>query len=152
MLRAVGRQIFGLTEAGRGLLESEDAGRTWKRRTVPAPLLDLVIRPGTTDDILASADMMLFASFDGGRSWRAASLKHAGLLAWPREDALYVLDSRGAVSRSKDAGASWVEVGQLGEEPVAFAAYASELYVALRDDSIRMSLDGGRTWTLRAKG
>jgi hypothetical protein len=152
VLRGSGQRIFGLTELGGRLLISDDAGATWTRRRVPAPLLDVVARPGAIDEILASAPMMLFASIDGGRSWRAASVRHAGLLAWPREDALFVVDDRGVVSRSRDAGATWKEVGRVGQRPVAFAAHASELYVALRDDSIRMSFDGGRTWSLRARG
>jgi hypothetical protein len=73
-------------------------------------------------------------------------------LAWPRTAACFVVDARGVVSRSRDAGATWRKVGRVGQRPVAFAASGSELYVALRDDSIRMSLDGGRTWTLRASG
>jgi photosystem II stability/assembly factor-like uncharacterized protein len=152
VLRAANRHLFGVDADDGRLLVSDDEGATWARRFPPAPLVDLVIRPGHDERVLASAEMMLFASDDGGRSWRAASLERAGLLAWPRDEALYVIDSRGVVYRSEDAGESWRRMGRVGGKPVAFGAYESELFVALRDDSIHMSFDGGRTWVLRAKG
>jgi hypothetical protein len=151
VLRATDRTIYGVNATDGRLLVSHNRGSRWSRRVTPAPLVDLVQRPRKPNKILASAKMMLFGSTDGGRSWRAASLEHAGLLAWPAERALFLLDSRGTVRRSADAGRSWQTVGRIGGAPTAFTAHGSNLYAALRDNTIRVSSNGGKSWTVRAR-
>jgi len=55
------------------------------------------------------------------------------------------------VSLSADAGRSFEIVGDVGAEPAAFMALNSrELYVALHDGMIKVSRDGGETWSTRS--
>jgi photosystem II stability/assembly factor-like uncharacterized protein len=55
------------------------------------------------------------------------------------------------VSASGDAGRSWQEVGQVGGQPAAFEGEGpEELYVALHDGTVKRSMDGGASWTVRS--
>jgi photosystem II stability/assembly factor-like uncharacterized protein len=68
-------------------------------------------------------------------------------LAWPSPDALYALGPKGTVSRSRDAGASWTEVGSAPGEPAALTAIDDgTLIVALHDGSFAHTTDAGRSW------
>jgi hypothetical protein len=56
------------------------------------------------------------------------------------------------VRRSRDAGATFAEVGEVGGQPAAVQGEsADELYVALHDGTIQQSVDGGETWKVRSQ-
>ena len=61
---------------------------------------------------------------------------------------LLKIGANGTVTRSRDAGRSWREVG---DAPTASSSHAADFYVATRDGTIRISRDGGQTWTVRAE-
>ena len=151
VLRASGRRIYGVNSADGRLLVSADGGGKWTPRTPPAPLLDLAIDPRDPDRIVASGEAGLFSSANAGRSWRPLQTAQAGLLAWSRQG-LVLIDGAGDVHASRDAGRRFARGGSAGGQPVAVAADADELLVALPDNTVRLSRDGGRTWALRVQG
>jgi photosystem II stability/assembly factor-like uncharacterized protein len=150
VLRTAGSRIYGVNATDGRLMLSADGGRTWARRTPPSGLIDLAADPRDADRLVASAEDRLMRSADGGRSWRPLSAR-AGLLAWPAKGDLFLLDASGAVWTSPDAGRTWKRVGELGGPPAALATHGDDLYVALHTNEVKVSRDGGGTWTLRAQ-
>ena len=147
VLRAAGRQVYGFDSTKARFLVSDDEGRSWDERTPPEPLVDLAIDPRHAEHIVGSGEAGLFTSRDAGRRWRRLSRDRAGLLAWT--GGLYLIDARGQVQRSGDAGRSWTSVGDVGGQPAAFASSDRDLLVALHDGTVKQSTDGGRSWTVR---
>ena len=52
---------------------------------------------------------------------------------------------------SSDGGRSFRPTGKAPGEPAAFMAAGSDLYVALADNRVMRSTDGGATWSLRTQ-
>lgn len=152
VLVSQGRQVYGYDGTRERLMVSRDGGRRWVSHGLP-PLLSLAIDPDSPDRFVASTDQQLFTSTDAGRSLGPVAVGQtpAGFLAWPRRKALYVVGSDGVMRRSANGGRSFTRAGSVGGTPSAFIATGSELYVALDDASVRVSRDGGRTWTVRTK-
>lgn len=148
MLRAAGQHVYGVNSADGALLASTDGGRSWRPRTPPGAALDLAIDPQNPERIVLSTEDALFLSTDGGRGWRPLG-DRAGLLAWT--DVLVLVDAEGAVHASRDDGRSFQPVGTLGGQPAALAAHERQLLAALHDNTVHLSDDGGRTWTLRVQ-
>jgi hypothetical protein len=149
VLRASGQRVYGVNSADGALLASADGGRTWKRRTPPGAVLDLAIDPRDGGRIVVSGERGLAISRDGGRSWRPLDDERVGLLAWT--DALVLVDAAGDVHASDDAGRSFAKAGSLGGRPAALSAHDGKLLAALHDNTVHLSADGGRTWTLRVQ-
>ena len=151
VLRAAGRRVYGVNASDGALLASRDGGRTWAQRTPPGPVLDLAIDPADPDRVVVSGEDGLSGSTDGGRRWRPLDRGRAGLLAWAGES-LTLVDARGDVLASDDGGRTFAKAGNAGGQPVALAAHREQLLVALPDNTVRLSADGGRTWALRVQG
>ena len=152
VLRASGKRIYGFDGLSSRLLASNDGGRTWDSRGAAPAIFDLAIDPRDPDRLVVATESGLYRSSTGGRRWRRASDRVTGLLAWARDGALFVLDGRGTVQRSDGAMRRWQAVGALGGQPVAFTAADASLLGATADGVVRQSTDGGRSWTVRAKG
>ena len=60
VLRAAGARIYGVNATDGRLYVSADGGRTWAKRTPPAPLLDLAAAPGRPEQVVASSEEGLF--------------------------------------------------------------------------------------------
>jgi hypothetical protein len=151
VLRARGAQIVGYDATSGNILTSRDGGRHWRRHRFEGPLVDLVIAPGPSRTLLATAPAQLLLSRDGGRSWRSVA-ETTGLLAWPRPRQLYLLASDGRLWLSPDVGKRWRALGEIGGRPAALAAYANgRIYAALESGIIKRSTDGGRSWRLLAR-
>lgn len=150
VLRAAGRQVYGLNSTSGKLMMSSDGGRQWRERRTPAPFIDLAVDPDDNRRIVLSAERGVFASADAGGRWRLLPGDSAGLLAWPARDTLVLIDGRGRVLRSGDAGNSFRAVGAIGGAPVALAAGRKDLYAARGDGTIVHSGDGGANWALLA--
>ena len=145
-LRADGSRVLGYDASGDRLMSSVDGGRTWTSTRPPAPLADVVAHPDGPGRLVAASEDGLISSRDGGRTWTAPQSVGVAL-AWPSPDALYALGPQGAVSRSRDAGASWTDVGSAPGEPAALTAVDDDtLIVALHDGSFAHTADGGRSW------
>ena len=151
ILRFAGAVVYGYDATNNRLLLSRDTGRTWLRRSVPAPLVDLAVDPELSAHVIASAAGVLFESRDSGAHWRVRGTRE-GLLAWLRTDELFLILGSGAVLHSRDAGRQWVRRGQIGGEPAAVLGLeAKDVYVALHDGTIKRSVDGGRSWSIRSR-
>jgi hypothetical protein len=149
VLRTAGTRIYGVNATDGQLLVSDDGGRNWAARSPATALVDIAAAPGDPDHVVAAGEEGLFVSQDAGRSWRPLSPRRVGLLAWLRRDALYLVDGSGRVHVSGDAGKEWRRVGDVGGSPAALASHGRELYVALHDNAVKISSDGGRNWRVR---
>jgi photosystem II stability/assembly factor-like uncharacterized protein len=151
VLRAAGARVYGFDGTRGRLMVSTDGGRRWTEHAPPAAVYDLAIDPSDPRRIIASTERGIFASADSGDTWRLVRNDTAGLLAWPVGDRLYLVDAGGSVQRSANAGRRWRTVGSIGDQPTALVADQSELIAAAHDGTVHRSVDGGRTWTLRAE-
>ena len=150
VLRFLGDRVYAYDASNRRLLVSDDGGKSWRERKPPGELLDLAADPVRPGHLLAATARELFESADDGRSWIRTGLA-PGLLAWPAEHTLYLVDAAGAAYVSADAGRSWTPRGRIGGEPAALdAAGERELYVALHDGTVKVSKDGGTAWAVRS--
>lgn len=150
VLRSGGRLVYGFDSTNGRLLVSRDGGRTWSQRPIPGPLIDLAVHPQRPSQVVATTERGLIASRDEGRSWRTLG-DGVGLLAWPSEGRLLLVDGAGQVHSSQDLGRRWKPVGDIGGQPTAFTAQtANELYVALPDGTVKRSADGGKSWEVRS--
>jgi hypothetical protein len=151
VLRAAGRRIYGVNATDGRLYVSADGGRSWAKRTPPAPLLDLAAQPGRPEQVVASSEDGLFVTDDAGASWRPMNREAVGLLAWSRGDALHLVDGNGRVFLSADGGGSFRERGGVGGQPAAFVHDGADLYVALHTNEVKVSTDGGQSWRTRVR-
>ncbi|MDQ5808621.1 MAG: exo-alpha-sialidase, partial [Actinomycetota bacterium] len=149
VLRAAGDRVYGVNATNGQFLASEDGGRTWKRRSPPAPVIDLAPNANRPAEVVASTEDGMHVSRDGGATWRPLTPGVGGLLARTRGGTLFVVDAEDGVHRSDDGGASFDAAGEIGGQPAAFAAHGDDLYVALHSNEVKTSSDGGRTWRLR---
>lgn len=145
---APGGRIYGFDAVSGALLASRDAGRTWRRTTVP-PVLDLAVDPEDPDTVVAATGQGLLRSTDGGRRFRPAATVPASHLAWTAANGLLLLGTDGAVRRIPALGEPPETVGSLPGPPAAAAVHEDEVLVAQDDGSVHVSRDGGRTWTSR---
>ncbi len=151
VLRASGSRVYGFDSSNGRFLASRDEGRTWAELPQPTgTLIDLAIHPRDPDRLVASTDSGLSASSDGGRSWRRLD-EQIALVAWAAPERLFILGAEGQVAASPDGGRSFRPSGQTPGEPVSFMAAGDDLYVALADNRIMRSTDGGATWSLRTQ-
>jgi hypothetical protein len=148
VLRAAGRRVYGVVGNGE-LMLSRDWGRGWRHRTAPAQLMDLVIAPRDPQHLVASTPAAVMASGDEGATWEKVAVRRGGLLAWPRPDALYLIDAQGRLDLSSDGGRSWVRRGVLPGRVAALATHGADLYAALEDGRVTSSSDGGLSWRTR---
>lgn len=148
VLRAAGKRVYGFDATQGRLMVSGDGGRSWQQRRPPAPLIDLAIDPGDPDSVVISSEAGLALSRDGGRRWRPLDRDLAGLLAWG-EDGIVLVGGDGTVQRSADHGRSWSRAGQIGGQPAALSLDGDVLHAATHANEVKVSRDGGRTWTLR---
>ncbi len=149
VLEASRTKVYGFDGTQGRFMVSADGGRTWQQRTPPAGVFGLAIDPADNSRSIVATEEGLFVSKDEGRRWRPVNDSLAGLLAWPRRDALYLVAGDGQVLLSRDAGATWQTQGTIGGQPAAFIAHEDELYAALADGTVKRSVDGGATWTVR---
>lgn len=148
-LQSAGDMVYGFDATGGRLMVSDDGGRTWKERTPPAAVFGMVIDPDASDRLVVSTEDGVFVSPNAGRGWRPLRPDLAGLLAWPTQNRLYLIDGQGQVFLSSDGGKEWQTRGSIGGQPAAFVSAGSELYAAGADGAVTRSVDDGATWSVR---
>lgn len=129
-----------------GLIESRDAGRTWKPVSLLGQVDFHVLRSvGKRVYGFDSTSGRLLASSDRGRTWAERSPPEPLLDLVPHPSRPTTLVASGAVlHRSSDAGASW---SVLGGEPGYLAwPRADRLYEVNGEGRTLVSRDGGRKW------
>lgn len=163
---------------GRGLWRSTDAGATWQplgKDFRSSQVMALAISPnertGGLGTVYAGTEATaLYRSDDGGDTWTELT----GLLALPSAPSwsfpprpytshvraigcdpnaagrLYVAVEAGALARSEDGGATWVDRvpgGPFDTHTLALPAAAPGLVYSAAGDGFFMSRDAGVTWT-----
>jgi hypothetical protein len=152
VLRFAHDRVYGYDATGGRLMVSDDRGESWTESSPPAPVIDLAVDPTDPVRILASTEAGLAVSEDDGRDWRPIGGGKIGLLAWPAEDSLHLVDARGQVGVSADGGRRWDEAGSIGAQPAALVAEGErELYAALADGTVVRSTDAGDSWSVRVR-
>jgi photosystem II stability/assembly factor-like uncharacterized protein len=105
-----GRLLAG--DYRRGLLESADGGRSWKR-IVRATILGLAVNPRDPRRVLASTAGIALST-DEGKSWRLVLnlARGVGPIAWSRSDPTlaYAVGLNRVFYRSTDGGQTWKAV------------------------------------------
>lgn len=152
-------------ESGSGLYRSEDGGVTWARAVdglpdEPVMALALSADSSTLYANLA-VDQNIYASADGGRSWRSVGLdpelccnvRRQLNVAFDDPQRLYLLQREADpnLSISSDGGARWQRVADPREElqPRALALDPTDparLYLGTSAHGVYVSTDRGETW------
>ncbi len=126
-----------------GPYRSSDGGHTWTpaRDGMPAPAEDGYSSPIEVVQFDPNDATHLVAFSGSQREWNRF-----------RTDQF----TYGAVWESTDDGASWINVGAVGEganiQDGGFTADGATLMVATRNQGVHTSQDGGRTWTKSSNG
>jgi photosystem II stability/assembly factor-like uncharacterized protein len=93
----------------RGLMQSSDGGRTWKR-VVRAQILGLAINPNDPTRVLATTAGIALST-DAGKNWQLVLIlpKGVGPVAWSRSDPTlaYAVGLNRVLYRSTDSGKTW---------------------------------------------
>jgi hypothetical protein len=135
------------------VLVSGDDGKTWETRTAPMPLVNLEVNPDDPQRWIGATERGIFASTDGGQTWRQHDPTPNVRFSWPDGGELYRVDPGGPVKVSTDGGESWEDRGSTGGEPQAMTVGEDgTVYVALIDGTLKVSDDGGETFTDQIKG
>jgi photosystem II stability/assembly factor-like uncharacterized protein len=152
LLRLRGGLLYAYDLARDRFVATTDFGRTWTESRPPGLMLDLAFDPGRPQRLVASSSEGLVRSEDAGRSWQPVAREIGLRLAWPKPDALYLIDERGVVHRSRDGGADREIVSTLGTSPEAITATGDgTLYAAGKDNTLRVSRDEGRSWQVELR-
>ncbi len=130
---------------------SEDAARTWtylpQGPWQTANMVDFAVLGGEPDRFLVSTEIGLW--WGQGRQWQKLSEKKGGpVLALG--NVLYASLSDGSLLASRDRGASWGAIANLGGEPTALAGRREggrdTLLAAVRGRGLIRSLNNGAAW------
>jgi hypothetical protein len=126
--------VYGYDSQSGQIMVSSDK-KTWDRRG-RLPLADFAVSPDDPALILATTQVGLARSSDGGRAFSAVPTAPAlALVDWPAPALLVGV-------------APWERRGAVPGAPQAIAAVGeSEVYIAT-EDAIHRSTDGGRTFTV----
>jgi Sortilin, neurotensin receptor 3, len=152
-IEPAGSDVVGALFQQSQILVSGDEGKTWETRAAPLPLVALEVDPNNPKLWIASSERGIFASEDGGETWRQRDPTPNVRFAWSEDGTLYRIDPGGPVKVSTDGGERWEDRGSTGGEPQAMTVdEAGKLYVALIDGTLKVSEDGGQTFSDQIRG
>ncbi|MEV5434438.1 F510_1955 family glycosylhydrolase [Streptomyces sp. NPDC052682] len=140
--------VYGY-DATNALLRTTKDGTTWKDGA-KLEALDIAVSPNNPRLVLATTAEGVARSNDGGRTFTKGKQPVLAFLSWKAKDALYGIDTEGALNRSSDDGATWTKVSTVpGGQPQALTAIGADHVLAATQDGVYESKDGGRTFTKR---
>lgn len=150
---AVHGRIYAWDAERARVMLSHDDGKSGETRSV-LDLRDMAVSPTEPELILATTEQGLMRSVDGGRTWALVpGAPPLVVLAWAAGDALHGAAPDGRLLHSVDGGTTWQPRGTVAGEPEALAVDLADgnerLYVAVSEQSILSSSDGGVTFTIR---
>lgn len=135
------------------ILVSDDDGKTWQTRAAPMALTAFEVNPEDANRWIASTERGTFKSTDSGETWRQSDPVPHARFAWQESGDLFRIDPGGPVKVSTDRGETWEDRGSTGGEPQALEFDEDGTrYAALRDGTLKVSSDGGRTFTEQLQG
>ena len=160
---------------GQSVWRSTDNGDTWGRASnglfPEADIRALAVNPNNSDTIYAGTENGIFRTTDAAESWHHLPSPTDGREVWAlaidsnAPDTLYAGTCPSALFKSTDGGANWKQLDvELAEEcegvPIiprvtTFVIDPDDsqtLYAGIEIDGMRLSTDGGETWTERSEG
>lgn len=140
-----GRRVYAFDALSGKLLRSRDTGTTWASTSVP-PIVDMAIDPAQPNRLVASTEMGLIVSSDGGRGFKPLVRLPPSHLEWDGEGILAVGEDRVAQRIDKDLRT----INQVGTAPIVPAAMTLSdrgPLLAADDGAVYASSDQGRTWS-----
>ena len=153
VIEPTGDEIVGALFQQSQVLVSADEGKTWQTRAAPLPLVALEISPQDPQQWIGSTERGIYASADGGETWRQHDPTPNVRFAWAEDGTLYRVDPGGQIKVSTNGGERWEDRGSTGGEPQAMTVGEDgKLYVALIDGTLKFSDDGGETFTDQIRG
>lgn len=139
-----------------GLIETSDAGATWKPRSLQgeADFHVLEASAGRVYGFGADWDTrkaQFLVSEDGGRRWvqRAVPEPLVSLAIHPRDPGHVVAGGDNGLHRSSDGGARWQPLD--GGTALLSWPVADRLYAIDMEGAVQVSHNGGREWTARGE-
>jgi photosystem II stability/assembly factor-like uncharacterized protein len=157
--------VYAATENS-GVVKSIDSGGNWTQINAGLPtktIVALAIDPQNPQILYAAAGSTVFKSINGGLTWDSTALTIArttlSAVAVDSQSTVYVVDSQvpGALWKSVDQGASWLNVPPLAEVPaIVYSVTVSPkipgtLYAGT-NFGVMTSSDGGGDWQPLASG
>ncbi|MET9686596.1 F510_1955 family glycosylhydrolase [Streptomyces coeruleorubidus] len=140
--------VYGYDSTG-GLLRTSKDGTTWKNGA-SIQALDIAVSPEDPGLLLATTAEGVARSTDGGKTFAAGKQPVMAFLSWPAQDALYGIDTAGALHRSTDGGTTWKQAGTVpGGQPQALTAAGADHILAATQTGVYESKDSGTTFTRR---
>ena len=137
-------RVYGFDGTTGRFLVSQDR-KNWDTRAVGLDIGDFAVSPDDADLVVAAVQDGVARSTDGGRTWKVISSTPLTLLHWTGTG-LYGATAGGEVVVSKDEGLSWDVSGSLPGPVEALYLDGGDIYVAVSDEGILRSSDGGATF------
>jgi photosystem II stability/assembly factor-like uncharacterized protein len=133
----------------RGLLESQDSGKTWTPHRSPPPGTRVTaILPESATSLFIGTDRGLFHSSDGA-TWKSLSSASVDAISRSSENILLALTADGAL-RTTDAGATWTKCAAPQSSTtwygLAFDSANPNLALAATAAGLYRSVDGCSSW------
>lgn len=150
-LAVAGRTVYGHDATQGRVRVSTDGGRSWEDGSA-LPLRDLAVNPAEPTQVLATTPQGLQRSDDAARQFRPVPKAPVLLLVDWAPDLLAGVAPDGAVwvAADGDPAAGWEQRGRLAGTVEAFDATDDGRLLAADGEGVKVSDDGGQTWTLLA--
>ena len=143
-LEAAHGRVYGFDGTTGRFMVTEDR-TNWDIRGDGIGIIDFAVSPEDPHVIVATGQGGVGRSNDGGQTWALVADTEFTFLSWDNGE-LYAVAPDGQVAVSTDDGATWEARGALEGRPEALHARDGALYMALAEQGILRSADGGRTF------
>ena len=156
-----GKGVIYVVGTGFGVLQTQDAGKSWVSRSKGLPSKDVVAvaahatEPETV--YVAVSEHGVYRSRDAGKNWRLMDrgsqggirqLIHSDMAGSMQTGWLFAATPKG-VRRTMDCFCLWTDAGKLGTEAhaVTYDPEHNDHIFAITDKGLLRSTDGGENWS-----